>query len=1312
MLLIIICTFATMSHKTKHCELMRLFFLLLWLVFALQTSEAKGWFFHTIDVKNGLADNYVRDISTDSEGYTWFSTINGLSRYDGYRFVNFLPQKSGAHSADVLMVRETADGTLWMVCPNDIFTFDRSEHKWKLDGKEKLKQSGIDGEAISSFYVDEDGDLWVATERGLYHHDYRKSKLSRIDCRGLGKILHIVAKSGTTLIVTTDYKIYKVCTDNNRLTFLTNHPQLEESGRDSHAMMDSKMNLWVYNGHSHVSSLLGYSIGSGQWHQPEFLHQLGTDITVNAMAEDRYGRLWVGTGNQGVYMLTGNGPELNIRAFRPTSSHITCLFVDRNNTIWAGSAKLGATFADLNCPEFTHVSTENYEDVSALIEDSDGNLWIGFDGAGIMMKNNNATTTYSALRGQLTSNNITSFTTDANSNILIGTYGGGILRQEGNRFVPLYSNYDILRYVKAIASDRHGALWVGTVDKGVVRIAADGKQFTNFRAPNSPLYSDGIMCLAYDAPGDRLYIGTTAGVAVYDCAHNSFINDVALDSLRDVNVTSILVDESGKVWIGSRNGLWVKRQNLVHITTDQGLTNNVIRALAMGNGSIWATTDNGLTNITFEDDGYKCRPYFDSDGLHDIIFSNNASLTKRDGTVLLGTLTGYLSISPDSDARGLQYPGTPPSLHVTFTEFRINGNTITLPPDGLTLEYGERLGVAVSMMVPVLSHKARYYYRFEGEHEWMRAPNNMLYFASLMPGTHVLQVKAELPGLATSDVSEFTFTVLTPVWLSKPAIAAYFLLFVVIAYLVLRAIRRRQKRELAMKQMEINLKKYEMEEQKISFFTNISHDIKTPLTMVMAPLEKIRNTDLPASVRTEIDVAWQNARQLYDLVLEFLDFRRLDEGKEKLKLSHGELVSFVRKTVHGFDYYAARKQIKMELDLPATNIEMLFDENKMRRIITNLLSNACKYNVDGGSIIITLKHVDANILLSVADTGIGIKNKRNVFKRFVQETHGQEQEGSGLGLHIVRQYVEMMGGIISVSDNLPSGTIFTIKLPFNEPVAENDKRQVESINADVVDDVQSDKPLTILVVEDNTDARQFLQRSLEDEYQVLLAANGKEALKQLGKNDNVSIIISDVMMPVMDGMELVRQIRNNIRFSHIPVILLTAKSSEEDIVAGLKEGVADYLTKPFSLNVLRLRIQKILEWTQQVHEQVATGIDIKPSEITVSSLDEELITHLISEVEANMSDSGYSVVQLSSAIGMTRGTLYKKLMAIVGKSPIEFIRIIRLKRAKSFLDQGRTNISEVADKVGFSPKVFAQYFRETYGETPSEYLKNKKSKNK
>jgi DNA-binding response OmpR family regulator len=331
----------------------------------------------------------------------------------------------------------------------------------------------------------------------------------------------------------------------------------------------------------------------------------------------------------------------------------------------------------------------------------------------------------------------------------------------------------------------------------------------------------------------------------------------------------------------------------------------------------------------------------------------------------------------------------------------------------------------------------------------------------------------------------------------------------------------------------------------------------------------------------------------------------------------------------------------------------------------------------------------------------------------MQETHGQEQEGSGIGLHIVKQYVGMMGGTISVADNEPRGTVFTVTLPLNDD-ADDDVEELGTADADTLaDDIITDQGVqnkpTILVVEDNTDARLFLQRSLEDEYRVLVAANGKEALQVLAKNDSVSIMVSDVMMPEMDGIELFRQMKGNINYSHIPVILLTAKSSEENIVEGLEEGVADYITKPFSLAVLRLRIRKVLEWSQNVYGQIANGIEIKPSEITVSSLDEELISHVIEHIEANLRNVNYSVAQLSSDVSMTRGHLYKKLMAITGKSPLEFIRIIKLKRGKSLLDQGRTNISEVADMVGLSPKQFTHYFKLTYNDTPTDYLKKAKN---
>lgn len=1286
----IIRKFATMRLNDLIRTLMKTI-VMIWLL-TLTLTAAAGHF-RRVDVKDGLADNFVRDITTDAEGYVWLSTINGLSRYDGYRFLNFQPQQWGGRSGDVTMVRQTHDGTLWMVCSGELLTYRRDTQTWQKDGEQRLRQMGIEGTAVH-FYVDDEGALWVATEKGLWHaacgdgsREMTGELMGPVPTGCL--IQHIVVRNGTALVVTTDYHIYKV-TASGKLALLTRHPKPGTGGRDSRAVLDSRMNLWLYHAHEEAAGLWVWSLGSGEWRQPEALRRLGSDVTVNAMAEDYEGRLWVGTGNQGVYVIDWEGGDVKTTLI-PMSSHITCLYADRNNTMWAGMAKLGAAYADLNSPEFIHITTDGREDVSALMEDAQGRLWIGFDGQGIVAEGRS----FSVRNGLLPSDNVTALAADGQGNILAGTYGGGIARLSGNRFVPLYTDDDRLHYVKAIATDRHGALWVATVDKGVVRMANGSSSC--FTEENSPLRSDGITCLAYDAAGDKMFIGTSIGLAAYDCSRGRFMNDEALDSLQNVNVTALLIDRGGRLWIGSRDGLWIKGRTLQHLTTEQGLSHNVVRALAMSGGTVWVSTDNGLTSVTPEEDMLKCRPFFDSDGLHGIIFSNNAALTTRDGIVLLGSQTGYVCIPSE----GVATMNLSPPL-VAFTEYRINGNPVVMPsPQDFTIDYGERLGVSISIMVPALSHKARYLYRFKGEDEWMRAPGNMLYFTSLMPGTHVLQVKCELTGVATTEVSELTFRVRPPFWLSKWAVVCYVLLFAAVVWLACRAIRRRQKREVAMKQMEINLRKYEMEEDKIRFFTNISHDLKTPLTLVVAPLEKIREHNLPEAIQTEIDVAWRNARQLYDLVLELLDFRRLDVGKEKLHLSHGDLVGFVRQTAQAFAYYTTRKQIDLLLELPETAVETLFDENKMRRIITNLLSNAYKYNVDGGSVTVGLHVDEKEATLSVADTGIGVKDKHHIFDRFVQETHGQEQEGSGLGLHIVRQYVDMMGGSVTVGDNQPRGSVFTVTLPITEPDTEAKAEEAATAGTTA--------KTTVLVVEDNTDARLFLQRSLEDEYHVLTAANGKEALGLLGKSDNVSIIISDVMMPVMDGMEFVKQIRKNIRYSHIPVILLTAKSSEEDIIAGLKEGVADYLTKPYSLAVLRMRVRKILEWTQHVHEQVATGIDITPSEITVSSLDEELISHVIAEVEANISDQNYSVTQLSAAVGMTRGTLYKKLMAIVGKSPVEFIRIVRIRRGKNLLDQGRTNVSEVADKVGYSPKVFAQYFRETYGQTPSEYLKQQKT---
>ena len=1302
---------------------------------------ATNIFFRTIDAKNGLADNLVRDITRDTYGYVWFSTINGLSRYDGYRLLNYMPLQLGGNANDITAVRETADTTLWMISVGDLYTYDRAKDTWQKDGTTRLAKLGIEG-TMTVFYVDDRHNLWVATETGLYHYDYSQRRLQHFSNYSKSAIGHIVSRNGTTLVVTTDYRIYEVALKESRL-ILTAQAPLETYIRDSKVYLDNHMNLWVFNSHSQAGSQWQLSLKTRQWRQLTELQQMG-NAHVNAITEDNDGRLWIGTGNADIHIFAYQNNRLEkvmgTKAFLPHSSHISCFYLDDNNTMWVGSAKLGVAYTDMNSPRFNHISTGDYEDVSSLLQDGKGNLWIGFDGGGVMMKSPTGTIThYSASENQLPSNLVTSMAIHRDGSILVGTYGYGIAKLIGNRFTPLFpddnsptsghSQSENLKYVKDMTTDAHGCLWIATVDKGVVKITPGGIH-VRYTSENSSLLSDGVLCLAYDIVNDILYIGTSVGLSVFDCRKGGFIEMEKMNELRGSYITSLLICSHNSVWIGSRNGLWVycsRNDTMSHLTTEQGLSHNVVRALAKATGGkpetggergdcVWASTDNGLTCITAD---LKCYPFLDSDGLHDIVFSNNAALTTTEGAALLGSFTGYVSILPEIIA------ARSPRLHVEFTDFRINGVTNGQFAMDHTMQYDDRLGISVSAMVPALTSKIRYFYRFKGERKWLRVPGNMLYFAGLQSGTHILQVRAELPGMTKNaegegnewdgrDISELTIRVRPPAWRSTPAFLLYLLLAAVAAWLLYITMRRRQKRELAIRQLEMNLEKYKMEEEKIRFFTNISHDLKTPLTLVVAPLEKIRQNNLPHSIRTELDVAWRNARQLYDLILQLLDFRKLDVGMEKLNLRHGDIVTFVRQAIQGFAYYATRKQVGLRMQLPPAPIMINFDENKIRRIITNLLSNAYKYNTDNGMVTVSLETIQTDgarkMVLSVADTGIGIKDKQQIFDRFIQESHGQEQEGSGIGLHIVKQYVNMMGGHISVTDNEPRGSVFRVTLPIDEMTYENVEELTpdgDTLADELITDHGIENKTTILVVDDNTDARLFLQRSLDDEYHVLVAANGKEALQILSGRNHVSIIVSDVMMPEMDGIELFREIKSNINYSHIPVILLTARSSEENIVAGLEEGVADYITKPFSLAVLRLRIRKVIEWSQNVYNIVATGIEIKPSEITVSSLDEELISHVIANIEANMQDVNYSVVQLSSDVGMTRGHLYKKLMAITGKSPLEFIRIIKLKRGKSLLDQGRTNISEVADMVGLSAKQFAHYFKLMYDSTPSDYLKKR-----
>ena len=867
----------------------------------------------------------------------------------------------------------------------------------------------------------------------------------------------------------------------------------------------------------------------------------------------------------------------------------------------------------------------------------------------------------------------------------------------------------------------------------------NGGKITSYTKENSCLYTNTITDLVYSSDHAMLYIGTSTGLYELNTQTRQLVpvkgNDNEV-SLTKMHISCLYRDQRGLLWIGTRHGIGIydeKSRTLTRLSTNDGVSHPYIRGIVEDhNKNMWIATDCGITHIIVVDDPtaqelqYRCYSYFNEDGIGDITFNNYSIYCNRKGEVLMGGTGKYLKIDPN---QALYHPN---QHKVIFTglylanqrvdvEKKMHDGRILLQKniqllDEITMDYSDsNFALEISAMDYGTQHKLQFAYRMDAKEEWVSFEGNRIHFNKLSPGIYNLQVKVnELHG-SRNPISYMTILVRPPFWLSPVAYVIYMVLFLSGGVLLLRRLRSRHQRILVQQKWELEVaQQHEMDEAKIRFFTNISHDLRTPLSLIITPLEKLIHSEKAGPIKDDLDLMYRNASTLLDEVNQLLDFRKLDQQKVQLSLSYGDITEFIAETCKSFKALSQKHNIELKVCINTSKIEMDFDRNKVQRIISNLLSNAIKYNHDNGSVIVAIDKILAGdgeqIHIQISDTGIGIKNenKDKIFDRFFQEQHiSTTYIGSGIGLHIVKEYVTLHGGEIKVEDNHPQGTIFTVILPIAKTLKLNCTEDTsafdveEQFHADM-SSVDREKN-SLLIVEDNDDFRSFLVGCLQEYYQVYEASDGKKALTVLAQQ-SIHVVISDIMMPVMDGMELCRKIKTDIRYSHIPIILLTARTAEEHILSGLKEGADEYITKPFNLEILLLRIRKLLMWTLKNHDKFKTR-DISPSEITISSLDEQLIEKAIRIVEENMDNSEFSVEELSAQIGMSRSGLYKKLMQITGKSPLEFMRILRLKRGRKLLEGSQMNISQISYQVGLSPKQFAKFFKEEFGYLPSEYKK-------
>lgn len=1319
----------------NHLCLIILFFLAI----PFASRGQSTYVFHHFSTNDGLLNNEVKSVIRDKYGFLWIGTVSGLNRYDGCRLKSYVSSPDNPFSLpedDIISLQEDDGGNIWVGGRNSYVIYKREKDCF-VDAKPMLQQLHIPIELLLQVYVDCSGNLWVLSGNSLFYYQYANGLLKQYALQMASGIEGMTDDGENLFLMDQDGFLFQL----NKRQGVWKQIVIPKVSGLNRVYCDKSQGLWLF---STQDDALFYQVEKeGNWKRITLNSTERTQSNfIHSIQDDGEGKIWIATDHKGLFIYDKQkGSQINILHNPLLNSSIVennvgCIYQDKSGALWIGYGKKGLSCYHNSFQRFLNFQSSTYRNISAVLEDRDGNIWLGTDGYGLVCKRPMSDDIIHKV--DIPGNIVVTLLEDNKGRIWIGTYLHGLLCYDHGKLKQYTTSNSGLsdNSIWILRQDKTGALWVGSLWGCLQRMNPETENFENFAAKSK---DESIAISMYYDGAEELYVGMISGVCkinVISGEKQTFQgNRKGEQRFQQSFIQSIYRDKRGILWLGHNQGItaWdMERDVLYYINRRDGLCDNVIRGIAEDDRNrIWITTSNGCSVVTVlrEADGslsFQLDNYSTKDGMPDNNFSRHSLCKLQGDYMLLGSVDGYslanLSLLNEKNAQlakvtftGLQIAGKEIEVDSTY-----NGHVLLTHPidqqDVLHLSYADRLiSLEYTVMDLIASDKIRYAYRLEGiNREWAYTSDNKITFTSLAPGDYRLWVKAcNSDGIWNDEATVLNIEVAPPFWRSWYAYILYIVLAVGIVWLWLRQLQKKHKQKLVQQRLELEHEQaIRLNEMKLRFFTNVSHDFRTPLTLIITPLQVIIENIKEENIHKKLKAVYRNAEQLLNLVNQLLDFRKLDVGAETLRPKKGDIVSFIKETATAFNIYASDRQMSFSIIDEVRELQMSFDADKIRKIVTNLLSNAFKYTSDGGDIKVCIFHNGDSVAVSVSDTGIGIsdEDKKNIFERFYQTQQNQDKTGSGIGLHIVSEYVRLHQGNIDVSDNQPKGSIFTFTIPIIEsekedelPEAHEERMEEETIVASV----EQESP-TILLVEDNKDFCDFMSETLSDEFRVLVAGNGREAMECL-EQENVNIVVSDIMMPIMDGLELCKHIKTDIRLSHIPVILLTARTAEEYQLQGLELGADDYITKPFNFNMLRLRIHKFIEWTERCHRVFSHKMDVSPSEITITPLDEQLIAKAIKIVEEHIDNSEFSVENLSEEVGLTRGHLYKKLMSITGKGPADFIRTIRLKRAKQLLEESQLQIAEIAYSVGFSsPKIFSRNFKQEYGILPSEYVKAKK----
>ena len=1329
------------------------------LLFLLLSGLGNGLYASTIQrlgLEQGLSNNYVLGITQDKQGIMWIATNSGLNRFDGRAFKVFSKSDENSIRGNELnaILADPEDNLIWIATARaglDVFNCDTYEFRNYVNNPNDPNSLSYNG--ITDLKNDSEGNIWIATYNGgVDYFDKQNQSFTHYNQSNVeGFVSNMVwsisdDRQGNLYIGHVNAGLSILSVANKTVKNFQHDPDDASSLPDNEVLcvyVDSYSNIWV--GTAKGLALLNPDNETFITfkNNPEFENSI-SDNYIRSIAETSDKKLLVGTTTGSLNILDLKQlfytPSINKVKFEHIEAGLLghqisnpCVmssYQDCFGNLWIGTYGGGVNFIPCHDQFFNTYSFQplignsnslSHRIVSGLCIDHNNSLWLATSGGIDVYRNNEKKGNYNKTNSNLRTNIVLSALYDSEGGFWFGCYNGTIVHRKPNSdtFERL-NNFDTDGIdINCLYEDPDKNIWIGT-NNGLHVYNLVTHESNSYYTHNSGLTDNVIRAITNDNSGN-LWVGFLNGHV------NIFSPEFVRIRLISPNnnssgISHLYPDSKNRMWIATGENLFMLHNwndnDFEEYGISQGFTDNSFAAVAEGNnGRIWCSTSKGITCLNPENKSVK--NYNRYDGVPVGKFLDGSVAKSANGIIYFGSENGVCFFDAKST------PEINAISPIGITDFAainqknsFTGSFQYLPvSDKIDLKYNQNTFVIYyNILNYALNNQVEFNYKMEGlTKAWYNVKNDKeVTFRNLPPGKYTYHVKSRYKNQEWSDATSLSITIHPPFWLSWWAKIVYLLLILTGIFYSIRFYKNRLKlRNALYLETQNNLQQQELNAERLKFYTNITHELRTPLTLIIGPLEDLLNeTDLKEQYLSKIRPIYKSAVRLLELINQILEFRKSATHNRKLCVRQADLSKQIRETVLKYSELNRNPDLEIKCRIEEGNFIIWYDPEVMTIVLDNLISNALKYT-PSGEIDLSLHQTSINGIgyteIVVEDTGYGIdpQSLPHIFDRYYQVPNKHQASGSGIGLSIVKNLIELHQADISVESQPEQGTVFRIRLLTDNvyPEALHAESPTESTTEDQEQTADS-RPI-LLVVEDNTDIRDYISDTFSGEFEVLIADNGQKGV-EIALSRIPDVIISDIMMPVMDGNEFCKKVKKDLRTSHIPFILLTAKDTLQDKTEGYTAGADSYITKPFSGSLLQSRVTNLLEARKRIAAQFKGSINPKQEDHdeSFSPLDKEFIQKVTDYIEEHITDSNISIASVADSVYMSHSTLYRKIKALTGLTTNEFIRNIRIQKARALLATRKYNVSEVMYKVGISSSsYFRKCFKEAYGINPSEYQK-------